>query len=131
MDVPLTRRCFLKWGALAGSAVAGAAPASALARGLPPELAAVFEHAASQVTSGTRIVRTGCPSHNCGGRCLLKVHVRDGVIVRIETDDRPGDTVADPQLRACVRGRAYRKRQYHPDRLQFPMKRVGKRGEAT
>ncbi|MCU0244380.1 MAG: molybdopterin-dependent oxidoreductase [Acidobacteria bacterium] len=75
------------------------------------------------------MVRAGCPSHNCGGRCLLKVYVRDGVIVRIETDDRPGDTLADPQLRACVRGRAYRKRQYHSDRLMFPLKRVGKRGE--
>ena len=75
------------------------------------------------------MIRAGCPSHNCGGRCLLQVFVRDSVIVRIETDDRPGDTIADPQLRACVRGRAYRKRQYHPDRLQYPMKRVGKRGE--
>ena len=69
------------------------------------------------------------PAPTGGGRCLLKVFVRDGVIVRIETDDRPGDTVADPQLRACVRGRAYRKRQYHPDRLTYPMIRVGKRGE--
>ena len=76
-----------------------------------------------------RMVRTGCPSHNCGGRCLLKVYVKDGVITRIEGDDRPGDTVADPQLRACVRGRAYRHRQYHPDRLRYPMKRVGTRGE--
>ena len=76
-----------------------------------------------------RMVRTGCPSHNCGGRCLLRVYVKDGVITRIEGDDRPGDTVADPQLRACVRGRAYRHRQDHPDRLRYPMKRVGKRGE--
>ena len=82
-----------------------------------------------QAPSGERMVRTGCPSHNCGGRCLLKVHVRDGVIVRIETDDRPGDTPADPQLRACVRGRAYRQRQYHPGRLRQPLKRTGKRGE--
>ena len=34
-----------------------------------------------------------------------------------------------PQLRACVRGRAYLRRQYHPDRLKYPMKRVGQRGE--
>jgi len=76
-----------------------------------------------------RMVRTGCPSHNCGGRCLLRVFVKDGVIIRIEGDDRPNDTLEDPQLRACVRGRGYRHRQYHPDRLKFPMKRVGKRGE--
>ncbi|MFH0761187.1 MAG: molybdopterin-dependent oxidoreductase, partial [Bacteroidota bacterium] len=74
-------------------------------------------------------VRVGCPAHNCGGRCLLKVLIEDGVIRRIETDDRSGDTPADPQLRACIRGRSYRRRQYHPDRLRYPMIRTGKRGE--
>ena len=74
------------------------------------------------------MIRTGCPSHNCGGRCLLRVWVRDNVITRIETDDRPGDTVADPQLRACMRGRAYRRRQHHEDRLKYPLRRVGGRG---
>ena len=75
-----------------------------------------------------RVVRVGCPAHNCGGRCLLQAHIRDGVITRLDTDDRP-DTLAAPQLRACTRGRAYLRRQYHPDRLLYPMKRVGKRGE--
>jgi anaerobic dimethyl sulfoxide reductase subunit A len=74
-----------------------------------------------------RVVRLGCPAHNCGGRCLLRAHVRDGVIVRLETDDRP-DGVADPQLRACTRGRAYLRRQYHPDRLTYPLRRIGPRG---
>ena len=70
----------------------------------------------------------GCPAHNCGGRCLLIAHVKDGVITRLEADDRP-DMLAAPQLRACPRGRAYLRRQYHPDRLKYPLKRVGKRGE--
>ena len=73
-------------------------------------------------------IRVGCPAHNCGGRCLLIAHIEDGKIVRLDTDDRP-DTIAAPQLRACVRGRAYLRRQYHPDRLLYPLKRVGKRGE--
>ncbi len=55
---------------------------------------------------------------------MLKYHVKDGVIVRIETDD--GE---EPQLRACVRGRAYRQKVYAPERLLYPMKRVGARGE--
>ena len=75
------------------------------------------------------IVRAGCPGHNCGGRCLLKLHIKDGIVIRIETDDRPNDSLADPQLRACIRGRAYRRRQYHPDRLKQPLRRTGKRGE--
>jgi anaerobic dimethyl sulfoxide reductase subunit A len=70
-----------------------------------------------------KVVPTVCASH-CGGACLLKVHVKDGIITRIETDD--GE---EPQLRACLRGRAYRQRVYAPDRLLYPMKRVGSRGE--
>lgn len=61
---------------------------------------------------------------HCGGTCLLKLHVEDGVITRIETDD--GE---EPQYRACARGRAYRQKVYSRDRLLYPMKRVGKRGE--
>jgi anaerobic dimethyl sulfoxide reductase subunit A len=61
---------------------------------------------------------------NCGGACLLKVYVKDGVITRMETDD--GD---EPQLRNCLRCRAYRQRVYAPDRILHPLKRVGERGE--
>ena len=59
---------------------------------------------------------------------MLVAHIRDGRIVRLDTDDRPDDLAA-PQLRACVRGRAYLRRQYHPDRLLTPLKRTGGRGE--
>jgi anaerobic dimethyl sulfoxide reductase subunit A len=76
-------------------------------------------------------IKAGCPAHNCGGRCLLNVQVKDGVIIRIETDERPGDTAADPQLRACIRGRSYRRRQYHADRLKTPLIRTGKRGAGS
>ncbi len=76
----------------------------------------------------TKVIRTGCPAHNCGGRCLLRAHVQDGRILRLETDDRPEDPIASPQLRACTRGRAYLRRQYHPDRLTTPLRRTGKRG---
>jgi anaerobic dimethyl sulfoxide reductase subunit A len=69
------------------------------------------------------IVTTLCASH-CGGSCVLKLHVRDGVITRIETDD--GE---EPQLRACLRGRAYRQRVYDQNRILYPLKRVGARGE--
>jgi anaerobic dimethyl sulfoxide reductase subunit A len=76
---------------------------------------------------GERIIPTAC-GHNCGGRCVLKAHVKDGRIVRITTDTEPDEPDA-PQLRACLRGRSYRTRVYHPDRLQYPMKRTGRRGE--
>ena len=73
--------------------------------------------------SGTEIVPTGA-CYDCGGRCVLKVHVKDGVAVRVETDD--GE---EPQLRACARGRAYRRQVYAPDRLLYPLKRTGERGK--
>jgi anaerobic dimethyl sulfoxide reductase subunit A len=76
-----------------------------------------------QLTDEEKVVTTTCSCH-CGGRCIVRVHVRDGVITRIETDD--GE---DPQLRACARGRAYRQRVYSPDRLKFPLRRAGVRGE--
>ncbi len=59
---------------------------------------------------------------------MLVAHVQDGRIIRLDADDRP-DSIAAPQLRACARGRAYLRRQYHPDRLMHPLKRVGARGE--
>ncbi|MFX1525597.1 MAG: molybdopterin-dependent oxidoreductase [Promethearchaeota archaeon] len=73
--------------------------------------------------SKVQIINTGC-CHDCGGRCSLKAHVRDGKIVRFETDN--GE---EPQLRACLRGRAYRQKVYHPNRLKYPMHRIGERGE--
>ncbi len=39
------------------------------------------------------------------------------------------DNYGDHQVRACLRGRSIRRRINHPDRLNYPMKRVGKRGE--
>lgn len=69
------------------------------------------------------IVPTGC-CHDCGGRCVLKAHVQDGRIIRFETDN--GE---EPQIRACLRGRAYRQRVYSPERLQYPLRRTGERGQ--
>ncbi len=119
------RRRFLKMSALGSGGLLTAK--SVLAKLMTTEQ---IKKVASTFSGDERMVRVGCPSHNCGGRCLLKVYVKEGVITRIETDDRPNDSIEDPQLRACIRGRGYRPRQDHVDRLKYPMKRVGKRGEA-
>ena len=82
-------------------------------------------------------VVTSC-AHNCGSRHALIAHKKGDVIVRISTDDgryqQDGffgkDTEEEPQVRGCLRGRAYRSRLYSPERLLYPMKRVGKRGES-
>lgn len=49
-------------------------------------------------------------------------------MIQLTTDDSP-DIAQFPQARACLKGRAQRQRLYDPDRLKYPMKRVGKRGE--
>ncbi len=80
-------------------------------------------------------VVTSC-AHNCGSRHMLVAHKKGDVIVRLSTDngtyqgDAYGtDTEEMPQVRACLRGRSYRARLYSPERLLYPMKRAGKRGE--
>lgn len=77
---------------------------------------------------GERVVST-CSSFDCGGKCDIRAHVKEGVVTRIST--RPDADLDEemPIMRACVRGRSYRKFVYHPNRLKYPMKRVGKRGE--
>jgi len=70
-----------------------------------------------------KVINTGC-SHDCGGRCILRAHIKNGKIKRFETDN--GEA---PQLRACLRGRAYRQRVYSDERLKYPLRRVGERGE--
>jgi len=70
-----------------------------------------------------RNVKTSCP-YNCGGRCLLNVHVSNGGLARIGTDKRK-----HPSLKACVRGLAQREVLYAQDRLNRPLKRIGERGE--
>jgi anaerobic dimethyl sulfoxide reductase subunit A len=62
---------------------------------------------------------------------MLIAHVQDGVITRLSSDDREYDELDDPRLLACARGKSYRRRLYHPDRLKYPMKRVGARGEGN
>jgi anaerobic dimethyl sulfoxide reductase subunit A len=67
---------------------------------------------------------------------MLVAHKKGDVIVRLSSDDGSyqgdpygTDTEAVPQVRACLRGRSYRLRIYSPERLLYPMIRVGARGE--
>lgn len=66
--------------------------------------------------------------NNCGGRCVIHVHMRDGQIERLTTDTQvdAGDGVP---LCACVKGLNYHKTMLGADRLRYPMKRIGERGE--
>ena len=101
-----------------------------------PDKARAFAYEPYPTDDQLTTVVTSC-AHNCGSRHVLVAHKQGDVIVRLSTDDgryqKGGffgkDTEAEPQLRACLRGRSYRMRLYAPERLLYPMLRVGERGE--
>ncbi len=57
----------------------------------------------------------------CTATCPMKVHVSDGRVTKVET--------ADPSVNHCPRWKAQTDFIYHPDRLLYPLKRTGGRGE--
>lgn len=61
--------------------------------------------------------------HNCGGRCINKVMVKEGAVVRQKTDDSHEDSYEYPQQRSCVRGHAQQQQCFGADRIKHPMKR--------
>ncbi|WP_312559099.1 DMSO/selenate family reductase complex A subunit [Atlantibacter hermannii] len=88
----------------------------------------VASDATAAAPATDRVVPT-CSTFDCGGKCDIRAHVDRGVVTRITTLPDGELDEAMPLMRACIRGRGYRKFVYHPDRLKYPMKRVGKRGE--
>ena len=95
---------------------------------------------------GEKTVYTACMC-NCGSNthCILKAHVKDGVVVCVEPDDRyntgvgrEDEALSEEELikthlqrRACPKGLTFHKYLYHPDRILYPLKRDpnSKRGE--
>ncbi len=75
--------------------------------------------------SDVKITRTACMATNCGTSCGIMVHVKNGVMTKVEPADYP-----EPEWRyACRRGLCNHKVVHHRDRLKYPLKRVGERGE--
>ncbi len=61
----------------------------------------------------------------CHGSCGVKLYVKDKTLVKVEGDEKSPWN----QGRACPRVLALTQYAYHPDRLRYPLKRAGKRGE--
>ena len=72
---------------------------------------------------GTERIIPSMGRNNCGGRCRILIHEKDGEILSIKGDP------AYPDKQPCIRGLNYHKTFLGDDRLTTPMKRVGKRGE--
>ena len=73
---------------------------------------------------GAEVIRTACP-YGCGITCGILAHVKDGVLVKVEPSDH-ADTG-----HVCIKSLSAPKLVYHPDRLKYPMKHKGPRGNGT
>lgn len=117
----LTRRNFLKTTGVVAGATAIAGSGVALS-GLSVENAMADD---SKNTATEQQFRSACRG-NCGSRCPLKVTVRNGKVTSAGPMDLPGEDAV--RKRFCVKGFSQPQRLYDPDRLKYPMKRVGERG---
>jgi len=71
-----------------------------------------------------KVVRAACP-HDCPDTCGMLVTVKDGVAVKIQGD--PSMPFSEGTL--CTKVAYYLERTYSPDRLLYPMRRVGAKGK--
>lgn len=74
--------------------------------------------------SGSEAAETRTPAFcaiDCPGRCPLELHLRDGELAQVS---------ANKTAPACHRGLSMRAWANSPDRLMWPMRRVGPRGSA-
>ncbi|RKF20068.1 dimethyl sulfoxide reductase subunit A [Alginatibacterium sediminis] len=123
LNKSVSRRGFIK-----STSIAGGVAAVTSAVSLP--FTSFKSKANDSVASEEKVVWSAC-TVNCGSRCPLRMHVQDGEIKWVDTDNTGNDDYEnkDVQVRACLRGRSMRRRVYNPDRLKYPLRRVGKRGE--
>lgn len=110
----LTRRSFMKAAAATAAAVGASAAIGSNFVDVDPALAAEDDT--------EQVIPSSCRA--CIQNCAVKVHVRNGRIIRIEGDE------IDPMSkgRVCAKGLAAVQALYNPNRMKYPMKRVGERG---
>ena len=127
-NAQVSRRTFMKGSALAGLGAAAMGTGAVSLFGCSPSAdGAKGNDAATQAVEET--TTWGHCAINCPGRCSLKFHVQDDEVAWVETYTSKDAGFDEVQPRACLRGRTYRRWLANPDRINYPMKRVGKRGE--
>jgi molybdopterin-containing oxidoreductase family molybdopterin binding subunit len=73
-----------------------------------------------------KLIRTACPAH-CGIDCCgIIAHLKGDKVIKLE----PAEFPIPNDKRICLRGLSSLDITYHPDRIKYPMKRTGARGEA-
>lgn len=82
----------------------------------------IHQHPAT-ASAEPRLIRGACP-HDCPDTCAVITEVVDGRAVAFYGD--PTHPITDGWL--CGKVRPYLDHVYHPDRLQYPLRRVGTKG---
>jgi anaerobic selenocysteine-containing dehydrogenase len=122
-DWKLSRRTFLKaTGALGAALALEGSPMGLLRKADSVALAAAAED--------VKIIPTWC--HGCGPaktNCAVLTHVKNGRFVRIEGNPDAGNNWGIGCTALCVKAHSAMQYEYSPNRLTYPMKRVGARGE--
>ncbi len=85
--------------------------------------ASPFPSPAADPAAPVTQVHGACP-HDCPDTCALRVSVQNGVAVRVQADPEHERTLGA----LCTKVSRYTERTYHPERLLYPMKRVGPKG---
>lgn len=114
----MTRRAFTKTVAatLAVGALASASAGSALAE------STTTSNSSSGEVRRVRSTCRGCGKMECG----VWVYVKDGKVIRSEGDEDAFQSMGNH----CSKGQASLQAAYHPDRLQYPMKRTNPKGDS-
>jgi thiosulfate reductase/polysulfide reductase chain A len=115
-DKVITRRNFLKL----GGAGVGALAAGKL---LAPQVARAARSLNSLDANGSGYIATMCEM--CVWRCGVLAKVEEGRVVKLEGNPEHPHS----RGRLCARGQSGLMNTYDPDRVLFPLVRVGKRGE--
>ncbi len=91
--------------------------------------------------SNPQIYTATCP-HNCGTgtRCVSHLHVVNGKIVRVTSDEsdvdfegnkRDKNWLNDSRALNCAKGRSSKYKVHHPGRLKYPLKQTLERGNVA
>lgn len=125
-----SRRDFLQGVGLAGLGLMLRYAAPSLAQTRPSVTYRQFEDLYRKKWTWDKVVY-GTHGTNCAGACAFKVYVKNGVVWREEQQAEYGASGDAPDYnpRGCQKGLCHSSYMYGKQRILYPMKRVGRRGE--
>ena len=119
MNVEISRRKFLQ-GAVTLSVITSS---SILGKNFKEEEKISFKTKKTKISKDLQIIPTLCEM--CVNKCAAYARVENGIITKLD----PNPHFPKSQNMLCARGNAGIQAVYDPDRLKYPLIRIGKRGD--